>query len=70
MELLEFLDRTGLHVSRKFFEKYKDGRYYLIYMKLTDKQKKQIEEDLAAYTNEYAGKPMDRCRNIKRAWAT
>ena len=25
-------------------------------MKLTDIQKKQIEEDLAAYTNEYAGK--------------
>lgn len=25
-------------------------------MKLTEKQKKQIEEDLAAYTNEYAGK--------------
>ena len=25
-------------------------------MKLTDTQKKQIEEDLAAYTNEYTGK--------------
>lgn len=25
-------------------------------MKLTDTQKKQIEEDLAAFTNEYAGK--------------
>lgn len=25
-------------------------------MKLTDLQKKQIEEDLAAFTNEYAGK--------------
>ena len=24
-------------------------------MKLTDTQKKQIEEDLAAFTNEYAG---------------
>ena len=32
------------------------GKYYLIYMKLTDKQKKQIEEDLSAFTNEYAGK--------------
>ena len=25
-------------------------------MKLTDTQKKQIEEDLAAFVNEYAGK--------------
>ena len=32
------------------------GKYYLIYMKLTDKQKKQIEEELAAFTNEYAVK--------------
>lgn len=30
------------------------GKYYLIYMKLTDKQKKQIEEELTAFTNEYA----------------
>ena len=27
-------------------------------MKLTDKQKKQIEEDLAAFTNEYASAPI------------
>ena len=26
MNLLEYLDRTGRHVSRKFFEKYKDER--------------------------------------------
>ena len=26
MSLLEFLDRTGKHVSRKFFEKYKDEK--------------------------------------------
>ena len=26
MNLLEFLDRTGKHVSRKFFEKYKDEK--------------------------------------------
>lgn len=26
MSLLEFLDKTGLHVSRKFFEKYKDEK--------------------------------------------
>ena len=39
MNLLEFLDRAGRHVSRKFFEKYKDERknftawrYYLIYI--------------------------------------
>ena len=31
-------------------------------MKLTDMQKKQIEEDLAAYTNEYAGKTMEERR--------
>ena len=28
-------------------------------MKLTDKQKKQIEEELTAFTNEYAGKTME-----------
>ena len=26
ISLLEYLDRTGKHVSRKFFEKYKDER--------------------------------------------
>ena len=26
IKLLEFLDRTGQHVSRKFFEKYKGER--------------------------------------------
>ena len=31
-------------------------------MKLTDIQKKQIEEDLAAYTSEYAGKTMEERR--------
>ena len=35
------------------------GKYYLIYMKLSDEQKKQIEEDLAAFTNEYAGKTIE-----------
>lgn len=38
------------------------GIYYLIYMKLTDKQKKQIEEDLSAFTNEYAGKTKEERR--------
>lgn len=54
MNLLEYLDRTGRHVSRKTFEKYKDKKksfitwevLFNIYMKLTDKQKKQIEKDL------------------------
>lgn len=38
ISLLEFLDRTGLHVSRRFFERHKDEKrdyseweYYLIY---------------------------------------
>lgn len=30
MNLLEFLDRTGKHVSRKIFEKYKDERKIFI----------------------------------------
>lgn len=28
-------------------------------MKLTEQQKKQIEDDLAAFTNEYAGKTIE-----------
>lgn len=38
ISFLEFLDRTGLHVSRRLFEKYKyekleysEWEYYLIY---------------------------------------
>ena len=37
MSLIEYLDRTGKHVSRKFFEKYKNGDHsYLDWESLTN----------------------------------
>ena len=45
------------------------GKYYLIYMKLTDEQKKQIEEDLSAFTNEYVGKTKEE-RQVKGQFFT
>ena len=45
------------------------GKYYLIYMKLTDEQKKQIEEDLSAFTNEYVSKTKEE-RQVKGQFFT